>query len=258
MGLFSKDIQTMEDLLLHGLKDIYYAENQIVKSLPKMIDKATNRDLTKGLHDHLEETKNQIARLDQVFNKLGQEPKGVKCPAIDGLISEADEVAGEVSDKEVLDAAIIGAAQSVEYYEIARYGTLIAWAEAVGHDDRAAGSVKAKGSLERFRRRAHQGTLLLAGRPETKRKRPATLSHGVTAQHVARRCSHRRPARDHAGCQPDRHATPRDHRNRHRTRAAEPAFPATGRRGQPAHGQPTAIAKASFKPRNGTVTPVPT
>src|SRR6187431_1583007 len=135
MGLFSKDIQTMDDLLLHGLQDIYYAENQIVKALPSMIDKATNRDLSKGLKDHLEETKNQIARLDQVFQKLGEKPKGVKCPAIDGLIAEADELAGEVADKEVLDAAIVGAAQSVEHYEIARYGTLIAWAESLGHDD---------------------------------------------------------------------------------------------------------------------------
>jgi ferritin-like metal-binding protein YciE len=125
----------MDDLLLHGLKDIYYAENQIVKSLPKLIDKATNRDLSRGLKEHLEETKNQISRLNQVFNKLGQEPEGVKCPAIDGLISEADEVAGEVADKEVLDAAIVGSAQSVEHYEIARYGTLIAWAESIGHDD---------------------------------------------------------------------------------------------------------------------------
>jgi ferritin-like metal-binding protein YciE len=135
MGLFSKDIQTMDDLLLHGLKDIYYAENRIVKSLPGMIDKSTNRDLTKGLRDHLEETNNQIARLDQVFQKLGQKPQGVKCPAIDGLISEADDLVGEVADKGVLDAAIIGAAQSIEHYEIARYGTLIAWAESVGHDD---------------------------------------------------------------------------------------------------------------------------
>lgn len=135
MGLFSKEIETMDDLLLHGLKDIYYAENQIVKSLPKLIDKATNRDLSKGLKDHLEETKNQITRLDQVFQKLGEKPQGVKCPAIDGLISEADELAGEVADKEVLDAAIVGSAQAVEHYEIARYGTLIAWAEAVGHDD---------------------------------------------------------------------------------------------------------------------------
>jgi ferritin-like metal-binding protein YciE len=135
MGLFTKDIQSMDDLLLHGLKDIYYAENQIVKSLPKLIDKATNRDLSKGLKDHLEETKNQIARLDQVFQKLGEQPQGVKCPAIDGLISEADEIAGEVADKEVLDAAVVGAAQSVEHYEIARYGTLIAWAESLGRDD---------------------------------------------------------------------------------------------------------------------------
>jgi ferritin-like metal-binding protein YciE len=135
MGLFTKDISMMDDLLPHGLKDIYYAENQIVKSLPKLIDKATNRDLSKGLRDHLEETRNQVARLDQVFKKLGHEPEGVQCPAIDGLIEEADEVAGEVADKEVLDAAIIGSAQAVEHYEIARYGTLIAWAESAGHDD---------------------------------------------------------------------------------------------------------------------------
>ena len=135
MGFFTKDIKTMEDLFLHGLKDIYYAENQIAKSLPKLIEKATNRDLTKGLKDHLEETKNQIARLDQVFQKLDQPPKAVQCPAIDGLIAEADELAGEVADKEVLDAAIVGSAQAVEHYEIARYGTLIAWADALGHDD---------------------------------------------------------------------------------------------------------------------------
>lgn len=135
MGLFTKDIATMDDLLLQGLKGIYYAESQIIKSLPKLIEKATNRDLTKGLKDHLEETKNQVARLDQVFKKLGQDPKGVQCPAIDGLTSEADELVGEVADKEVLDAAIIGSAQAVEHYEIARYGTLIAWAESVGHDD---------------------------------------------------------------------------------------------------------------------------
>jgi ferritin-like metal-binding protein YciE len=135
MGLFPKDIETMDDLLLHGLKDIYYAENQIVTSLPKLIEKATNRELTKGLKDHLEETKNQIGRLDQIFKKLGQQPQGAKCPGIDGLISEADEVAGEVADKDVLDAAIVGSAQAVEHYEIARYGTLIAWAESLGHDD---------------------------------------------------------------------------------------------------------------------------
>jgi ferritin-like metal-binding protein YciE len=135
MGLFSKDIKTMEDLFLHTLKDIYYAENQIIKSLPDLIEKSTNRDLTSGLKAHLEETKGQVERLDQVFRKTGHEPEGVDCPAMDGLIEEADEVAGETEDKQVLDAAIVGAAQAVEHYEIARYGTLIAWAAELGHDD---------------------------------------------------------------------------------------------------------------------------
>lgn len=135
MGLFSKDIKTMDDLLIHGLQDIYYAEHQITKALPKMIDQATNRDLALGLKNHLEETNKQIERLEQVFKKLGKSPSGTKCPAIDGLIDEADEVSGEVEDKSVLDAAIVASAQAVEHYEIARYGTLIAWAEELGHDD---------------------------------------------------------------------------------------------------------------------------
>jgi ferritin-like metal-binding protein YciE len=135
VGLFSKDIKTMDDMLLHGLQDIYYAEQQITKALPKMIDQATNRDLAQGLKTHLEETNTQIERLDQVFKKLGQKPSGTDCPAIDGLIKEADETSGEISDKSVLDAAIVANAQAVEHYEIARYGTLIAWAEELGHDD---------------------------------------------------------------------------------------------------------------------------
>jgi ferritin-like metal-binding protein YciE len=135
VGLFSKDIKTMDDLLLHGLKDVYYAENQIVKALPTMTDKTSNRDLTKGLRDHLEETKKQVGRLDQVFKLLGQQLQGVRCPAVDGLIDEANEVAGEIEDKSVLDAAVIGSAQAVEHYEMARYGTLIAWAEDLGRDD---------------------------------------------------------------------------------------------------------------------------
>jgi ferritin-like metal-binding protein YciE len=133
MGLFSKDIKSMDDLFLHTLQDVYYAENQIVKALPKLIDKATNRELAAGLRSHLRETENQVKRLEQVFEKIGETPKGVDCPAIDGLIKEADEVAGEVDDKKVLDAAIIGSAQAVEHYEISRYGTLIAWAEELGH-----------------------------------------------------------------------------------------------------------------------------
>jgi ferritin-like metal-binding protein YciE len=125
----------MEDLMLHGLQDIYYAEQQIIKALPKMIGQATNRDLAQGLKLHLEETNKQIERLDQVFKKLGQKPSGIDCPAIDGLIKESDETAGEVDDKSVLDAVIVANAQAVEHYEIARYGTLIAWAQQLGHDD---------------------------------------------------------------------------------------------------------------------------
>ena len=135
MGLFSKDIKTMDDLLLHGLQDVYYAEQQITKALPKMIDQATNRDLAQGLKNHLEETHKQIERLDQVFKKLGHKPAGTDCPAIDGLIKESNETAGEIDDKSVLDAAIVANAQAVEHYEMARYGTLIAWAEELGHDD---------------------------------------------------------------------------------------------------------------------------
>jgi ferritin-like metal-binding protein YciE len=135
VGLFSKDIETMDDLFVHGLQDIYYAEKQIVKSLPTMIEKATNRDLAQGLKSHLQETEKQVERLEQVFKKLEQQPKGVKCPAIDGLIAEANELAGEIEDKQVLDAGVIGSAQAIEHYEIARYGTLIAWAEELGHDD---------------------------------------------------------------------------------------------------------------------------
>lgn len=135
MGIFTKDIKTFDDLLLHGLQDIFYAEQQITKALPTMIDKATSGDLKAGLKSHLEETNNQIERLKKVFAKLGQDPKGTTCPAIDGIIKEADETAGEIEDKAVLDAAIVANCQAVEHYEIARYGTLIAWAESLGHEE---------------------------------------------------------------------------------------------------------------------------
>ena len=134
MGLFTKDIKTMDDLFLHVLQDVYYAENQILKALPDMIEKATNRELTGAFKAHLGETEKQVARLDEVFQLLGKEPKGTKCPAINGIIDEANEIAGEVDDKAVLDAALLAAAQAVEHYEITRYGTLIAWAEELGKD----------------------------------------------------------------------------------------------------------------------------
>jgi ferritin-like metal-binding protein YciE len=135
MGFFSKDIATMDDLFVHTLRDMYYAEHQIVKALPDMIEKATDAKLKQGFQTHLGETKNQIKRLEQVFKLHGVEIMGVDCPAIDGIIEEADEVAGEVDDKNVLDAALIAAAQAVEHYEMTRYGTLIAWAKQMGRAD---------------------------------------------------------------------------------------------------------------------------
>src|SRR5436305_5804024 len=120
MGFFTKDIKTMDDLLLHGLQDIYYAEQQITKALPTMIEQATNRDLAKGLKDHLEETNKQIERLDQVFKKLGKKPSGADCPAIDGLIKEANQTSSEVGDTSVLDAAVVANATAVRHYEIPR------------------------------------------------------------------------------------------------------------------------------------------
>jgi ferritin-like metal-binding protein YciE len=125
----------MNDLFVHQLQDIYYAENQLVKALPKMADKATDKQLKQGFLTHLEETKAHVQRLEQVFQMFGIAAKAVDCPAIDGIIEEADEIIGEVADKSVLDAALINAAQAAEHYEIVRYGSLIAWAKQLGRND---------------------------------------------------------------------------------------------------------------------------
>jgi ferritin-like metal-binding protein YciE len=138
MGFFSKDIETMDNLFVHTLRDIYYAEKQILKALPEMIEKATDPKLKQSFTSHLAETKGHVQRVEQVFQMHGVEAKAVNCPAIDGIIKEANEVAGEVADKQVLDAALIAAAQAVEHYEMTRYGTLVAWAKQLGRSDCAA------------------------------------------------------------------------------------------------------------------------
>jgi ferritin-like metal-binding protein YciE len=135
MGLFSKDIKSMNDLFVHQLQDIYYAEQQLVKALPKMAEKATDPQLKQGFLTHLDETRTHVERLRQVFQMHGAQAKAVDCPAIDGIIEEAEDVAGEVKDKNVLDAALINAAQAAEHYEIVRYGSLIAWARQLGRND---------------------------------------------------------------------------------------------------------------------------
>ena len=108
MGLFTKDIKTMNDLFVHQLQDIYYAEKQLVKALPKMAEKATDKDLKQGFLKHLDETNVHVQRLEQVFKMHGAEIKAVACLAIDGIIKEADETAGDVADRKVLDAAFEG------------------------------------------------------------------------------------------------------------------------------------------------------
>jgi ferritin-like metal-binding protein YciE len=135
MGFFSKDIATMNDLFVHTLRDIYYAEQQIVEALPTMIEKASDQGLKDGFRMHLEETKNHVKRVEDVFRMHGVEIEGIDCPAIDGILEEAEDVAGDVDNKQVLDAALIAAAQAVEHYEMSRYGSLIAWAKQLGRSD---------------------------------------------------------------------------------------------------------------------------
>jgi ferritin-like metal-binding protein YciE len=125
----------LDDLFVHTLRDVYYAENQILKALPKMIKKATDPGLRQALSEHLEQTKVHVERLEQVFEMHGAEPKAIDCPAMDGIIEEANDIVGDIADKQVLDAAIIAAAQAVEHYEITRYGTLATWAKQLGRED---------------------------------------------------------------------------------------------------------------------------
>src|SRR5215813_6843756 len=163
----------MDDLFLHTLRDIYYAEKQIVKSLPEMVEKATDAGLKRGFQEHLKQTENHVKRLEQVFEKLGEEPKGVDCPAIDGIVDEAEDVAGEVDDQSVLDAALIAAAQAVEHYEMTRYGTLIAWAKQLGRRDCASMLQK---TLEEERAADRKLTAIAESRVNTKASNKASAA----------------------------------------------------------------------------------
>ncbi len=135
MGLFSKPIKTLDDLFVHTLQDIYYAETQIVKNLPTMIEKASSPELKSAFQQHLTETQGQVKRLEQVFQMHGQPVKGVDCAAMDGILSEAKEIMGDCDDDGVRDAAMLSAAQAVEHYEMTRYGSLIAYAKELGRND---------------------------------------------------------------------------------------------------------------------------
>ena len=134
MGLLSKPIKTLDDLFVHTLQDIYYAEQQITKALPKMIKAATSEPLKAGFEKHLEETHGQLERLEQCFELLDEKVRGKACEAMRGIIEEASETMKEDMEPEVLDAALVASAQKVEHYEIASYGTVMTWAQHLGLD----------------------------------------------------------------------------------------------------------------------------
>jgi ferritin-like metal-binding protein YciE len=130
--------KSLEDLFVNLLKDIYYAEKQILKALPKMAKQADSDDLEEAFLHHLEETKGQVMRLEKVFALCDLKPTAKTCPAIKGILEEGQEDMKEAADPDVLDAGMIADAQAVEHYEIARYGTLIAWANQLGMSEAAA------------------------------------------------------------------------------------------------------------------------
>jgi len=128
-------LQSLEDLLHHELKDLFSAENQLVKALPKMAKAATNAKLKAGFTEHLEQTKGHVERLEQIATKLNIKLPGHKCKAMEGLVEEGAELIHEDADDSVRDAGLIGAAQRVEHYEMAGYGTARTLASHLGHDD---------------------------------------------------------------------------------------------------------------------------
>lgn len=128
-------VKTLNDLFVETLRDLYYVENKLVKTLPKMAKKASSDDLKQAIEDHLAETETHVKRLEQVFELLDVKASAKTCEALEGLIKEAEETMGEIDDEQTLDAAIISSAQSVEHYEIARYGTLACWAAEIGNNE---------------------------------------------------------------------------------------------------------------------------
>ncbi|MGD9632751.1 MAG: ferritin-like domain-containing protein [Pirellulales bacterium] len=134
MGLFSStELNSLDELFLHQLQDLYDAEHRLTDALPKMAEKASHASLKNAFMTHLDETQLQIERLEMIFENIGQEPQRVKCAAMVGLIAEGDEVLDAVGDSDVIDAALIAAAQRVEHYEIAGYGTTRAFAQRLGN-----------------------------------------------------------------------------------------------------------------------------
>jgi ferritin-like metal-binding protein YciE len=130
-------LETLKDLYIHELKDLYSAEKQIIKALPKMVKAATNKQLATGFQEHLEQTKEHVARLEKILTSQDESTRGPKCAGMEGLIKEGEEMIEEDADEEVRDAGLIAAAQRVEHYEMAGYGCARTYAELLGDPDSA-------------------------------------------------------------------------------------------------------------------------
>lgn len=137
MALFSMKLENLQQLYLKELRDLYDAENQITEALPKLIDAAQNSELKSALQEHLTVTKNQISRLDRIFQTLNEKPSGETCKGMKGVIKEGDEIVSAGGDPSTVDAGIISAAQRVEHYEMAGYGTVRTYARLLGNEEHA-------------------------------------------------------------------------------------------------------------------------
>jgi len=130
-------LKSLDDLFTHFVKDMYFAEKQVLKTLPKMARKSDSAELREAFEHHRDETEQQIANLEKVFELIGVRPRGVTCQAIEGILEEGKEIMEEATDPDTRDAGMIAAAQAVEHYEITRYGTMVAWATRLGMTDAA-------------------------------------------------------------------------------------------------------------------------
>jgi ferritin-like metal-binding protein YciE len=178
---------TLRDLYIEQLRDLYDAENRLVKALPKMAKHASSDDLRDGIEEHLEQTRGQVDRLKEIFTSLGEKPSGKKCVGMVGILDEDEEIIDEDYDGAVLDAAIIAAAQKVEHYEIAAYGCAQAWAEILGEaeassllekslDEEKAADQKLTEIAEDINAQAHEASVEAGEEEEEEQPRPKTRS----------------------------------------------------------------------------------
>jgi ferritin-like metal-binding protein YciE len=130
-----KAMKSMKDLFMHELGDLYHAENQLLKTLPRISERVSSEELKSALKEHTEETKEHVHRLEECFKQMGEKTSAHECQAMQGIIAEAEEILAQEEDGELIDAALIGAAQKVEHYEIAGYGTVTEWAKTMGQNE---------------------------------------------------------------------------------------------------------------------------